>query len=831
MQKAHDALAKLNSSYEGMPKASPRRKNRKPSDRHAKNLAYLAPFLSAPLFLLFAVTITAVFLSGNAVVGYISLFAFAIFLYVFYSFYRAALEKLERNRLRAGGFLRVTREGEKLLLPAEDLVVGDILTLCAGDILYADCRVLSSLGLTVTEYRDGRCEILEKNAEVCETSYETASNMLFTGSEVLSGEATVAVVTVGDGRIFVGAPEKDCRFQTPFAKTLAKLTELSSYALLGIVFVAAVFGLTPLSARGILDDWLFAIAFAASSSLELLSVILTISLTSSLSKEKTLTVKDKGSLEAFTEASDAILSAEPLWEILSPSLSALLLPTDSSVRLEELTKALSAEGVRLLKNSSLVLSSFDSLPPFFEKRLQKPLSAYLDAQGLSYRDGAEELLSFEIPALALCRVFLRGERLVVSLVGDSRYILSQSGYYYCGNDIKPLSDRDSTRFLQSGALGVAIGVLPKDTELTSDVITSLMAGKLVFEGAMVLSYNENALSLWRESFEKASLSLTVYTADLSEYAFFKPYAEKYGFSLTRLSDSAAITSLLPKEKRHPRLVEIRSRRDAEALAEGDFSVYRGECPEREAMTLDQNPRLADLNAAREAADILYNGEFSSLARLKYALLDRYDRVMSATAYLFFALALKLFPTLFTIFLGKNLVSALFFVLMGFGFDTLAVFSILFRPARETLAGYSKRSLYEGVIASLATGTLSGVVAIVFSLIASGSFSLSAEVFSTVSILSLSLFAFCLRYFRRDIPFAPSASLGTGLVVGGMLTLFVLILVRGSFGKFGLLFLSLAIVLYLLFEVGAAFILKKIASKGEKKVKNWAKKVKKGLDKS
>ena len=83
----------------------------------------------------------------------------------------------------------------------DDLVVGDIVHLSAGDMIPADVRILEAKDLFISQSSlTGESEPVEKTPDVCaqEESITDYPNIAFMGSNVVSGSATAVVVCVGD---------------------------------------------------------------------------------------------------------------------------------------------------------------------------------------------------------------------------------------------------------------------------------------------------------------------------------------------------------------------------------------------------------------------------------------------------------------------------------------------------------------------------------------------------------------------------------------------------------------------------------------------------------
>ena len=100
----------------------------------------------------------------------------------------------------------VTRIGqEKTEIPMDDLVVGDIVHLSAGDMIPADVRILDAKDLFVSQASlTGESEPIEKLPHVSphKDSVTDYTNIAFMGSNVISGSATAVVICVGDHTLF-----------------------------------------------------------------------------------------------------------------------------------------------------------------------------------------------------------------------------------------------------------------------------------------------------------------------------------------------------------------------------------------------------------------------------------------------------------------------------------------------------------------------------------------------------------------------------------------------------------------------------------------------------
>ncbi|MBP9092904.1 HAD-IC family P-type ATPase, partial [bacterium] len=92
----------------------------------------------------------------------------------------------------------VIRSGQELLIPAQQLVPGDIIVLAEGDAISADCRIVSASRLAVDESTlSGEARPVRKLAEALAVNDSSAGNLLFAGTSVIAGTCRAVVCKTG----------------------------------------------------------------------------------------------------------------------------------------------------------------------------------------------------------------------------------------------------------------------------------------------------------------------------------------------------------------------------------------------------------------------------------------------------------------------------------------------------------------------------------------------------------------------------------------------------------------------------------------------------------
>ncbi len=198
----------------------------------------------------------------------------------------AFLQEHRSNRAAAAlrAMVRTTvatkRAGTVREIPLDTLVPGDIVQLAAGDLVPGDLRVLFAKDLHVNQSsltgESLPCEKSEARATT-ETPFD-APNLLFMGSNVLSGTATCVVVQTGPTTFFGRLSDKisGVREQTAFDHGIARFTWL----MIGFmaVLVPAVFLINGFTKGDWLEALLFALAVAVGLTPEMLPMIVTMNL-------------------------------------------------------------------------------------------------------------------------------------------------------------------------------------------------------------------------------------------------------------------------------------------------------------------------------------------------------------------------------------------------------------------------------------------------------------------------------------------------------------------------------------------------------------------------
>lgn len=189
----------------------------------------------------------------------------------------------------------VVREGQVQELPIDDLVVGDIVKLSAGDMIPADVVLFESRDFFVQQSGlTGESDAVEKIAleKVEQPSLDSlleSESLAFMGTNVISGSAKAMVLAVGDHTMMGAIEQTLTTYDEPTSFEREMNTVSWLLIRLMLVMVPIVF-----FANGLTDgDWLEAGVFALSVGVGLTPEMLPMIITASLAKGSIIMAKEK----------------------------------------------------------------------------------------------------------------------------------------------------------------------------------------------------------------------------------------------------------------------------------------------------------------------------------------------------------------------------------------------------------------------------------------------------------------------------------------------------------------------------------------------------------
>ena len=317
---------------------------------------------------------------------------------------KRAESSLDALRQMSAPSAKVLRNGEKTSIPARELVVGDIVSLEAGDFIPADGRLIDVQNLRVEEgMLTGESEPVEKFSDLIEgeAALGDRKNMVFSSSLVVYGRADFVVTAIAEqteiGKIAQMLETAEAK-QTPLQQKLEKFGKQLGWAILALcalIFAVQILRLfttnqTADMQKAILDSFMFAVAVAVAAIPEALSSVVTIVLsvgTNKMAKQHAI-MRNLPAVE--TLGSTSIICTDKTGTLTQNKMTVVdsYLPTESSKELTDLSQV----DQKLLLNAMVLCndSSFSQEGQALGDPTEVALIAYSDKIGYPYQELREK---------------------------------------------------------------------------------------------------------------------------------------------------------------------------------------------------------------------------------------------------------------------------------------------------------------------------------------------------------------------------------------------------------------------------------------------------------
>lgn len=294
-------LDEVGSSQEGLAAAEAERRlaeNGKNKLTEAKKASILSRFFQQMLDPMIIILIVAAVISGVIAATQegesfadVIIIMFVVIVNAILGVYQEnkAEKALEALQEMASATSKILRNGSICVIKSEDIVVGDVVILEAGDAIPADGRIIESASLKIEEAAlTGESVPVDKFIDILnltdgkDVSLGDRKNMVYMGSTVVYGRGAAVITATGMdtemGKI-ADALTKATEGLTPLQKKLAQLSKILTFLVLAICVV--IFGVGLLRAGSfsteiILSSFMIAISLAVAAIPEGLVAVVTI---------------------------------------------------------------------------------------------------------------------------------------------------------------------------------------------------------------------------------------------------------------------------------------------------------------------------------------------------------------------------------------------------------------------------------------------------------------------------------------------------------------------------------------------------------------------------
>jgi Ca2+-transporting ATPase len=243
---------------------------------------FLTQFKNLLIAILLVATALSVFLGHDAEAIAIALIILFAVLLGFAQEYRGE-RALEALRQMAAPTATVLRDSEEVVIPARDIVTGDVILLRAGDKVPADARLIEAVNLQIEEAAlTGESLPVEKQTQALgagEWPLAERNNMVYAGTAATYGRGKGVVVATGMTTEFgktAAMLEGVATTKTPLQESLDKIG--AALARAALIIVGIIVGLGLYRGQPFIEMVIFGIALAVAAVPEALPAVVTISL-------------------------------------------------------------------------------------------------------------------------------------------------------------------------------------------------------------------------------------------------------------------------------------------------------------------------------------------------------------------------------------------------------------------------------------------------------------------------------------------------------------------------------------------------------------------------
>jgi len=406
-------------------------------------------------------------------------------------------------------FSTILRDGRKKIIPAENLVPGDIIILRAGERAPADMRLIKSEFLEVDQsLLTGESYPVEKKATPLpeETAFADRENMVYSGSLVTAGNGEGIVVATGKEAFFGQLSYKlrnVVEELTPLERRIRNFSKFLVLLVLGAMIFLTMIALY----RGIQlgEALIFAVALSVSAIPEGLPAITSIALAVGARKM----AKEKAIIRRLA-------SVETLGQVQRLAFDKTGTLTQNQLFL---SGVYDANGKNLSPfKAKPILAIASNASEERDKEAQEPIERAI-ARRFVAREKRLDLLAFRSDILMSAGLIAGKEGLFIAVKGSPEQVLANSNFYLDGNKKRFLSlkkRRECLAFLEelssTGQRVLAIARKELKTEKKSIDVTDL--NNLLFLGFLTF-YDppKKGVGTVLRKIEEAGITVTMITGD------------------------------------------------------------------------------------------------------------------------------------------------------------------------------------------------------------------------------------------------------------------------------------------------------------------------------
>ena len=387
---------------------------------------------------------------------------------------------------------KVIRDGKLIIVKSEDLVIGDVIVLEAGDAVPADARIIECASMKVEEaaLTGESVPVIKQSEAIAQNGDDVPlgdrKNMVYMGSTVVYGRGRAIVCATGMdtemGKIATALTQAQDE-STPLQRKLSQLSRVLTFAVLGIcvlMFAVGVLKAGEFTSEVMIDTFMLAVSLAVAAIPEGLAAVVTIVLSMGVTK--------MSARNAVIRRLTAVETLGCTQVICSDKTGTLTQNKMTVVRAYGANEELLSRGLALCSDSEV-----DDNGEVIGEPTENALVAFALTKDMNKRE-----LKVSFPRISeapfdsmrkmMSTVHKDGDSYVQFTKGAPDEVLKRCAYIYSADGIRPMTDEDRAAILAENkamadeALRVLSGAMRLYDAPPADITPESLERELVFLG-------------------------------------------------------------------------------------------------------------------------------------------------------------------------------------------------------------------------------------------------------------------------------------------------------------------------------------------------------------
>lgn len=402
-----------------------------------------------------------------------------------------AIEALKKMNVSS---VKVKRDNKFLIVNSEDIVVGDILILEAGDSVPVDARIIWDVALKVDESAlTGESVAVIKNCNVLNSNVVLSDrkNMLYAGTNIVYGKCQAVVVKTGVetefGKIAMCLNE-DEKEVTQLQHKINEISKFLSFIILAIILIMFVIGL--IKGMEIKEVVMLAISLAVAAIPEGLPAVITIilSLGMNVMAKKNAIVRKMTSVE--TLGSTEVICSDKTGTITENKMKVREVYFNNKIYLSDEVKNCDILLHGMVLNNDVEVNSGSYIGDPTEIALYDLGKKYLDIESFKNNNCRLDELPFDSERKMMSVIVKNVDKFVLYTKGSFDSIIKCCSYVYEDNKVIKLTAKiiDRLKQVEKAEADKAYRVLAfayKEIE-ENYILNNRLESNLIFVGLVAL---------------------------------------------------------------------------------------------------------------------------------------------------------------------------------------------------------------------------------------------------------------------------------------------------------------------------------------------------------